>query len=104
MNEKTESTSSFFGELRDAAARNPVSAALIGMGVLWMLTGAKSPAGAGECSPKCRPRPYSGHTRRCPVGIKRKSRFGSGRCGYRHWTLHVNAALRPLITSWTMGE
>jgi hypothetical protein len=48
MNEKTESTSSFFGELREAAARNPVSAALIGMGVVWMLTGAKSPAGAGD--------------------------------------------------------
>ena len=32
--------------MRNAAARNPVSAALIGMGILWMLTGARSPAGA----------------------------------------------------------
>ena len=48
MTEKTESGSNFVGELRDAAARNPVSAALIGMGVLWMLTGAKSPTGAGN--------------------------------------------------------
>ena len=48
MNDKTESGSSFVQDLRDAATRNPVSAALIGMGVLWMLTGAKSPAGAGN--------------------------------------------------------
>lgn len=48
MNQKTEGGSSFVGDLRDAAARNPVSAALIGMGVLWMLTGAKSPVGAGH--------------------------------------------------------
>jgi hypothetical protein len=48
MNQKTESGASFVGDLRDAAARNPVSAALIGMGVLWMLTGAKSPAAAGN--------------------------------------------------------
>jgi hypothetical protein len=48
MNDRTESSSSFVQDLRDAAARNPVSAALIGMGVLWMLTGAKSPAGAGN--------------------------------------------------------
>jgi hypothetical protein len=47
MNDKTVSGSSFVQDLREAAARNPVSAALIGMGVLWMLTGAKSPASAG---------------------------------------------------------
>jgi hypothetical protein len=48
MNDRTESGSSFVQDLRDAAARNPISAALIGMGVLWMLTGAKSPAEAGN--------------------------------------------------------
>ena len=48
MNDRTESGSSFVQDLGDAAARNPVSAALIGMGVLWMLTGAKSPAEAGN--------------------------------------------------------
>jgi hypothetical protein len=48
MNDKTESGSSFVQDLRDAATRNPVSAALIGMGVLWMLTGGKSPAGAAN--------------------------------------------------------
>jgi hypothetical protein len=48
MSDRTESGSSFVQDLREAAARNPVSAALIGMGVLWMLTGAKSPAGAGN--------------------------------------------------------
>src|ERR1044072_6403320 len=45
MNEKNISASGFVEDLRDAAGRNPVSAALIGIGVLWMLTGAKSPAG-----------------------------------------------------------
>ena len=34
MNEKTEIGSSFVSDLRDAATSNPVSAALIGMGVL----------------------------------------------------------------------
>lgn len=48
MNQKIESGSNFVGDLRDAAARNPVSAALIGMGVLWMLTGAKPLTGAGD--------------------------------------------------------
>jgi hypothetical protein len=48
MSDETEGGSSFVQDLRDAAARNPVSAALIGMGILWMLTGAKSPAGAGN--------------------------------------------------------
>ena len=43
MNEKNISGSGFVEDLRDAATRNPVSAALIGMGVLWMLTGAKTP-------------------------------------------------------------
>ena len=48
MNEKTVSTASFVADLRDAATRNPVSAALIGMGVLWMLTGAKPTTGVGS--------------------------------------------------------
>jgi hypothetical protein len=48
MNDKTESAVSFVHDLRDAAARNPVSAALIGMGIVWMLTGAKSPAGVAN--------------------------------------------------------
>jgi hypothetical protein len=48
MNDRTVSGSSFVQDLRAAATRNPISAALIGMGVLWMLTGAKSPAGAGN--------------------------------------------------------
>jgi hypothetical protein len=48
MNEKNISGSGFVEDLRDAATRNPVSAALIGMGVLWMLTGAKSPAAVGS--------------------------------------------------------
>jgi uncharacterized membrane protein len=48
MNDWTESGLGFVQDLRDAAKRNPISAAFIGMGVFWMLTGAKSPAGAGN--------------------------------------------------------
>jgi hypothetical protein len=48
MNDQPKSAVGFVQDLRDAAARNPVSAALIGMGILWMLTGARSPAGAGD--------------------------------------------------------
>lgn len=48
MNDKSGSAVSFANDLRDAAARNPVSAALIGMGVLWMLTGGRSPEAAGK--------------------------------------------------------
>ena len=48
MNDKSGSAVSFANDLRDAAARNPVSAALIGMGVLWMLTGGRSPEAAGN--------------------------------------------------------
>jgi hypothetical protein len=48
MNDKTESATGFVQALGEAALRNPVSAALIGMGVLWMLTGARSPAAVGN--------------------------------------------------------
>lgn len=48
MNDKHGSTVSFANDLRDAAARNPISAALIGMGVLWMLTGGRSAETAGK--------------------------------------------------------
>jgi hypothetical protein len=48
MSDKAESVSSFVQDLKEAAVRNPVSAALIGMGVLWMLTGAKAPVVAGS--------------------------------------------------------
>jgi hypothetical protein len=49
MNDRVESSSgNFVQDLGDAATRNPVSAALIGMGVLWMLTGGRSLTGAGN--------------------------------------------------------
>jgi hypothetical protein len=44
MSEFSEKGSDFLRDLGDAARNNPISAALIGMGVLWMLTGAR---GAG---------------------------------------------------------
>ena len=39
MNEVSEKTTDFVRELGDAVRRNPVSAALIGMGVMWMFSG-----------------------------------------------------------------
>jgi hypothetical protein len=39
MNDVPEKATDFVRELGDAARRNPVSAALIGMGVLWMFSG-----------------------------------------------------------------
>jgi hypothetical protein len=48
MNDITEKTSGFVEDLGDAARRNPISAALIGMGVLWLFTSGKSVGRAGD--------------------------------------------------------
>ena len=56
MNDKAGNVASFASDLRDAAARNPVSAALIGMGVLWMLTGGRSAETAGNAFRRARER------------------------------------------------
>ena len=44
-------TSGFVSGLQDAIQQNPVSAALIGMGVLWMLTGGKNITAAAALFP-----------------------------------------------------
>jgi hypothetical protein len=38
MSEKTGLTNTFAQDLGDAARQNPVSAALIGMGIVWLFT------------------------------------------------------------------
>lgn len=43
-----EKGSDFIRDLGDAVRKNPVSAALIGMGVLWLFSGSRSAAMAGE--------------------------------------------------------
>lgn len=48
MNNVSEAGSDFIQDLGDAVRKNPVSAALIGMGVLWLFSGSKSAAKAGE--------------------------------------------------------
>jgi hypothetical protein len=48
MTSVSEKGSDFIHDLGDAARKNPVSAALIGMGVLWLFSGSKSAARAGE--------------------------------------------------------
>ena len=50
MSDMSEKTADFVKDLGDAARRNPVSAALIGMGVLWLFTGGKSAGRAGDLS------------------------------------------------------
>ena len=47
MSEVEEKTSGFIDSLGDAARRNPLSAALIGMGVLWLFAG-KSTVRVGD--------------------------------------------------------
>jgi hypothetical protein len=42
MSDTTERTPGFIDNLGEAARRNPLSAALIGMGVLWLLAGGRS--------------------------------------------------------------
>jgi len=44
-------TSDFVGGLQDAIQKNPVSAALIGMGVLWMFTGGRNITAAAALFP-----------------------------------------------------
>jgi hypothetical protein len=48
MTDINEKTADFVKDLGDAARRNPVSAALIGMGILWLFTGGKSAGRAGD--------------------------------------------------------
>jgi hypothetical protein len=51
MTTSRSATSDFVGGLQDAIQKNPVSAALIGMGVLWMLTGGKNITAAAALFP-----------------------------------------------------
>jgi hypothetical protein len=48
MNNASENGSDFVRDLGDAVRKNPVSAALIGMGVLWLFSGSNSVARAAE--------------------------------------------------------
>src|SRR5512140_2638287 len=48
MNDISEKTSGFVRDLGEAARQNPLSAALIGMGVLWLFTGGRTVERAGE--------------------------------------------------------
>jgi hypothetical protein len=48
MTDISEKTSGFVRDLGEAARQNPLSAALIGMGVLWLFTGGRTMERAGE--------------------------------------------------------
>jgi hypothetical protein len=48
MNSVSEQGSDFLHDLGDAVRKNPVSAALIGMGVLWLFTGSRPVERAGD--------------------------------------------------------
>jgi hypothetical protein len=48
MNEFSEKASDFVRDLGDAARKNPISAALIGMGVVWLFTGGRTTERVGD--------------------------------------------------------
>jgi hypothetical protein len=48
MSDVSEKGSDFVRDLGDAARRNPISAALIGMGVLWLFTGGRTAGRVGD--------------------------------------------------------
>ena len=48
MNSISEKGSDFIQDLGDAVRKNPLSAALIGMGVLWLFTGSRPVERAGD--------------------------------------------------------
>ena len=48
MSEISERGSDFIRDLSDAARKNPISAALIGMGVLWLFTGGRTAERVGD--------------------------------------------------------
>ena len=48
MTSASEKGSDFIRDLGDAARKNPLSAALIGMGVLWLFTGDRAVARSGD--------------------------------------------------------
>jgi hypothetical protein len=48
MNDVSENGMDFLQDLGNAVRKNPLSAALIGMGVLWLFTGGRPLAGAGK--------------------------------------------------------
>lgn len=48
MSEFSEKGSDFVRDLSDAARKNPISAALIGMGVLWLFTGGRTAERVGD--------------------------------------------------------
>ena len=48
MSEISEKGSDFVRDLGEAARKNPISAALIGMGVLWLLTGGRTTERVGD--------------------------------------------------------
>ena len=50
MNDISEKATGFIHDLGDAARKNPLSAALIGMGVLWLFTNARTAERVGEAA------------------------------------------------------
>ena len=48
MSDVSEKASDFVRDLGDAARKNPISAALIGMGVVWLFTGGRTAERVGD--------------------------------------------------------
>ena len=65
MNNVSEKGSDFVQDLGDAVRKNPLSAALIGMGVLWLFAGSRPVERFGDFARQLWPGPYSGRGRQC---------------------------------------
>ena len=57
MNDISEKATGFIHDLGEAARQNPLSAALIGMGVLWLFTNARTAERVRRGGPARRLRP-----------------------------------------------
>ena len=77
MSDISEKGSDFVKELGDAARRNPVSAALIGMGIFWLFTGGRTAHRVGNLVKGAGLRP---HSRRCWKCDRRRPIDPSVRC------------------------
>ena len=85
MTDVAEKGSDFIKDLGDAARRNPISAALIGMGIVWLFAGGKAGVRAG--------RPASADRHGSPSGSG-KGTFDTARDGVASVTSSAADAVR----------
>ena len=82
MNNVSEKGSDFIQDLGDAVRKNPLSAALIGMGVLWLFAGSRPVERVGDFARSTGSRPHSGRGGQCFSCRSLHLAIGH-RCGWR---------------------